>query len=69
MSKAKLKTMGVAEIRAHLREALRLVEFKGKRVVLQHHRRGVAAIVSMEDLAALETLDAKKAPRARKTSG
>ena len=53
--------IGVTEIRMRFRDALRQVEFRGRRLVIQNHGHGVAALVSMEDLAILEELKPSKA--------
>jgi prevent-host-death family protein len=51
--------IGVAEIRNNLADALNRVAYQGERVVLERRGKGVAALVSMEDLARLESLDTK----------
>lgn len=49
--------MGVAEIRNNMADALNRVAYQGERIVLERRGKGVAAIVSMEDLALLEALE------------
>lgn len=50
----KTSIIATAELRAHLPDALRAVETGGERFVIQTHGRGVAALVSLEDLETLE---------------
>ncbi len=49
------------------------VMYQGERIVLERHGKGVAVVVSMEDLKALEALedaaDVRAAKKARKESG
>ncbi len=65
--------IGVAEIRNNLADALNRVAYGGERVVLQRRGKGVAALVSMEDLALLEMIedreDLRAALKARKEKG
>jgi len=65
--------IGVAEIRNNLADALNRVAYSGERVILQRRGKGVAALVSMEDLALLETIedreDLRAALKARKEKG
>ncbi len=49
--------VGVAEIRDNLADALNRVAYQGERIVLERRGKGVAVLVSMEDLALLETLE------------
>ena len=60
--------IGIAELRGKLADALNRVAYTGERIVLERHGKGVAAMVSMEDLALLEMIedkeDAKAARRA-----
>ena len=48
--------MSVKTIRDNLADAINRVAYAGERVVLTRKRKGVAALVSMEDLAALQKL-------------
>jgi len=68
--------VGIKEIRDNLAEALNKVAYAGERVVLARRGKGVAALVSMEDLALLEKLedeadvrDAKRALAEMKRKG
>lgn len=59
--------IGIAEIRNRMADVLNRVAYQGERVVLERRGKGVAAIVSMEDLALLEALeDREDAKTARK---
>jgi prevent-host-death family protein len=49
--------MSVKTIRDNLADAINRVAYAGERVVLTRKRKGVAALVSMEDLAALQRLE------------
>jgi prevent-host-death family protein len=49
--------MGVAEIRNNMADALNRVAYQGERIVLERRGKGVAALVSMDDLALLEALE------------
>jgi prevent-host-death family protein len=53
----KPSTIGVTEIRTYLPSMLRQVEHQGERFIIQNHGRGVAALISLEDLALLERLE------------
>lgn len=60
-------SVGVAEIRDNLAEALNRVAYQGERIVLERRGKGVAVLVSMEDLALLEAIeDREDAKAARK---
>lgn len=65
--------IGIAEVRNNLAEALNRVAYQGERVILERRGKGVAALVSMEDLALLEALedreDLREALKARKEKG
>ena len=65
--------IGVAENRNNLADALNRVAYSGERVVLERRGKGVAALVSMEDLALLEMMeereDLRAALKARKEKG
>ena len=49
--------VGIAEIRNNLADALNRVAYQGERVVLERRGKGVAAIVSIDDLELLEALE------------
>jgi prevent-host-death family protein len=49
--------IGIAEIRNKMADALNRVAYQGERIVLERRGKGVAAIVSMDDLALLEELE------------
>lgn len=49
--------MGIAEVRTNMAEALNRVVYQGERVILERRGKGVAAIVSLEDLALLEAVE------------
>jgi prevent-host-death family protein len=65
--------MSVRTIRENLADALKRVASAGERVVVTRKKKGVAALVSMDDLAALERLEdeagIKVARKARKEKG
>lgn len=65
--------MNIIEARANLADALNRVAYGGERIVLERRGKGVAALVSLEDLARLEALeneaDLKAARKALKESG
>jgi antitoxin Phd len=65
--------VSISAIRERLADALNRVAYGGDRVVLERRGKGVAALVSMEDLELLEELenlaDLKAALRARKEKG
>lgn len=65
--------IGIAEIRDRMADTLNRVAYAGERVVLERRGKGVAALVSMDDLAMLEELendsDLKAAIKARKEKG
>ena len=60
--------MNIVAIRSQLAETLNRVAYQGERIVLERRGKGVAALVSMEDLAALERMedeiDAREAKKA-----
>ena len=59
--------IGIAQIRNKMADVLNRVAYQGERVVLERRGKGVAAIVSMDDLALLEALeDLEDAKAARK---
>jgi prevent-host-death family protein len=49
--------IGIAEIRNNMADALNRVAYQGERVILERRGKGVAAIVSLEDLALLEAIE------------
>ena len=51
--------ISISEIRDNLADALNLVAYGGERVILQRRGKGVAALVSMDELALLEELENK----------
>jgi prevent-host-death family protein len=61
-------TINIVKIRSRLADTINRVAYQGERVVLERRGKGVAALVSMEDLALLEKLedeaDAKAARKA-----
>jgi prevent-host-death family protein len=63
----------ISEVRNNMADVINRVTYGGERVILQRRSKGVAAMVSMEDLALLEALedqsDVKAALRARKEKG
>ena len=65
--------MKVVDIRNNLADALNRVAYAGERIVLERRGKGVAALVSMDDLALLERLedeqDIKAARKALKEKG
>lgn len=65
--------MKVVDIRNNLADALNRVAYAGERIVLERRGKGVAALVSMEDLALLERIedeqDIKAARKALKEKG
>ena len=65
--------VGVHEIRANLADIINRVAYGGERIVLERRSKPVVAVVSMEDLELLQTLedrsDVKAALKARKEKG
>lgn len=65
--------VSIKEIRDNLADALNRVAYGGERVVLQRRGKGIAALVSMADLALLEELenraDVRAARKALKEKG
>lgn len=65
--------VSVSQIRENMADVINRVAYGGERVVLQRRSKGVAAVVSMEDLATLQALedrsDVKAALKARKEKG
>ena len=65
--------MNMVEVRDNLAEVVNRVAYAGERVVLKRRSKGVAAVVSMEDLRLLEQweerADVRAALKARKEGG
>ncbi len=65
--------VSISKIRNHLADALNRVAYGGERVILERRGKGVAALVSMEDLELLEEienrLDVEAALKARAEGG
>lgn len=65
--------MSIVTIRNNLAEALNVVAYQGERVILERRGKGVAVLVSMDDLAVLEAvedqIDVKAARQARAEGG
>jgi prevent-host-death family protein len=65
--------MNINEIRNNLADAINRVAYAGERIVLERRGKGVAALVSVDDLALLERLedemDIKAARKALKEKG
>ncbi len=70
---AEIMEIGIVEVRDNLAEIINRVAYGGERAVLKRRGKGVAVVVSMEDLALLEALendaDVKAALKARKEKG
>jgi prevent-host-death family protein len=68
-----LMNMNVVDIRNKLAEAINRVAYAGERIILERRGKGVAALVSVEDLALLEELenqaDIRAARKALKEKG
>jgi prevent-host-death family protein len=52
-----IMTVNIVEVRSKLADTVNRVMYQGERVVLERRGKGVAAIVSMDDLALLEKLE------------
>jgi prevent-host-death family protein len=50
-------TLNITEIRDNLSEAISRVAYKGERILVRRSGKDVVAIVSVEDLAALEAME------------
>jgi len=65
--------ISMVQVRDNLAEVINRVAYGGERAVLQRRGKGVVAVVSMDDLALLESLenqaDLKAALKARKEKG
>lgn len=62
MSKRSVVSLPMTEARERLADVVIDVAFRNTRVVLRRHGRPLAVLVSMEDLARLEALDAEGSP-------
>lgn len=51
--------ISITEVRDRLADALNRVAYGGERIILRRRGKGVAALVSMEELAILEELENK----------
>ena len=58
--------MKMADIRNNLADAINRVAYAGERIILERRGKGVAALVSVEDLALLEELENQADLRAAK---
>jgi prevent-host-death family protein len=58
--------MNVVDIRNNLADAINRVAYAGERIILERRGKGVAALVSVEDLALLQELEDKADIRAAK---
>ena len=58
--------VSITEIRDNLADALNRVAYGGERVVLERRGKGVAALVSMRELALLEEIENRSDIRAAK---
>ena len=65
--------IAIRELRNNLSDALNRVAYGGERVVLERRGKGIAALVSMDDLALLEQMeneaDLKALRKARQEKG
>jgi len=65
--------MSLVRFRETMADPINRVMYQGERIVLERHGKGVAVVVSMEDLEALEAMedaaDVKAAKNARKEKG
>jgi len=58
--------MNVVDIRSKLADAINRVAYAGERIILERRGKGVAALVSVEDLALLEEMENQADVRAAK---
>jgi prevent-host-death family protein len=58
--------IGIAEIRDHLADALNRVVYGNERVILERRGKPTAAIISLDDLALLESLEDREDVKAAK---
>ena len=65
--------MSLVNFRETMADPINRVLYQGERIVLERHGKGVAVVVSMDDLQTLEALedaaDVKAAKKARKEKG
>ena len=65
--------MSLVQFRETMADPINRVMYQGERIVLERHGKGVAGVVSMDDLKTLEALedasDVKAAKKARKEPG
>jgi PHD/YefM family antitoxin component YafN of YafNO toxin-antitoxin module len=65
--------MSLVQFRDTMADPINRVMYQGERIVLERHGKGVAAVVSLEDLQALEAMEDAKdvaaAKEARKEKG
>jgi len=65
--------MSLVDFRGQMAEPINRVMYQGERIVLERHGKGVAVVVSMDDLKTLEAIedaaDLKAAIHARKETG
>jgi prevent-host-death family protein len=52
-----MTTLNITEIRDNLSDAISRVAYKGERILVRRSGKDVVAIVSLEDLAALEKME------------
>ncbi|MFO8013780.1 MAG: type II toxin-antitoxin system Phd/YefM family antitoxin [Phycisphaerae bacterium] len=52
-----MTSLSVSEVRQALADLLNRVAYKGERIVIERRGKGLAALVSQEDLALLESLE------------
>jgi prevent-host-death family protein len=52
-----MSAVAASRLRKELSETLNKVAFKGERVILERHGKGVAALISMEDYLLFERLE------------
>lgn len=52
-----VKSMNIVDIRKNMADAINRVAYRGDRIVLERRGKGVAAIVSIEDLALLRKME------------
>ena len=53
----KMTSLSVSQARQALADLLNRVAYKGERIVIERHGKSLAALVSQEDLALLESLE------------
>jgi len=57
LPEASAVNVSIVELRKNIADTLNRVAYQGERVVLERRGKGVAAIVSMDDLALLEAIE------------